>query len=122
MDVTSEEKTWALIAHLSGLLGYLAAAVGQFIAPLVIWLIYKDKTRFVAFHALQSLYFQLCVSVGIAVSALLGVITCGVGFVLTVVIVIAALVYPIIAAIKSNSGELFEYPIVGRMARKQCGV
>src|SRR5688572_7263396 len=68
-ELTQDEKLWAMLAHLAGLLGY-AVAFGQYIGPLVIYLLYKDKSRFVAFHALQSLYFQL----GVLVAGLLVVV------------------------------------------------
>jgi uncharacterized protein len=49
---TQEERTLALLAHL------LQVFTG-FIAPLVIYCI-KQDSRFVKFHALQSLIWQLC--------------------------------------------------------------
>jgi hypothetical protein len=56
--LTADDKLWAMLANLSALAGYVVG-FGQYIAPLVIYLVYKDKSKFVAFHALQTLYFQL---------------------------------------------------------------
>jgi uncharacterized Tic20 family protein len=53
-----DERTWSMIAHLSVLLS-LVTGIGGPIAALVIWLVYKDRSQRVAFHALQSLWYQV---------------------------------------------------------------
>ncbi len=63
---TSNERIWAALAHASVLLtfilgvttGGLAVIVGALV-PLIIWLAYRDRSRFVAFHAIQASVFQL---------------------------------------------------------------
>ena len=50
---TQDERTWSIIAHLSILLN-LITAIGGPVAALIIWLVYKDRSQKVAFHALQS--------------------------------------------------------------------
>ncbi|MCX6035630.1 MAG: DUF4870 domain-containing protein [Chloroflexi bacterium] len=54
---SSDERTWAALAHGCALL-VLAGGVGGIIAALVIWLTQKEKSAWAAFHALQSLVFQ----------------------------------------------------------------
>ncbi|MBI3467095.1 MAG: DUF4870 domain-containing protein [Planctomycetes bacterium] len=108
---TDEEKLWGMLAHVSALL-MLASAVGQFIAPLVIYIIYKDKSKFIAFHALQSLYWQLAI-------LLVGVVICGVGVLVTIPL---GLIMAIVAGIKAYDGELYEYWVVGEWARRQVGI
>jgi uncharacterized Tic20 family protein len=71
-NVTDEERLWAMLAHLLALLGYVVW-LGAYIAPLVIYLVYKDKSQFVAFHALQSLFFQLALLVVVAICVLLAI-------------------------------------------------
>jgi uncharacterized Tic20 family protein len=56
--VTTEERTWALLAHLSIFLNLFTGLLGT-AAALVIYLVYKDKSRYVAYQALQALIFQL---------------------------------------------------------------
>lgn len=53
-----DERRWSAIAHLSILLN-LISAIGGPVAALVIWLVYKDRSRMVAFHALQSFWYQV---------------------------------------------------------------
>jgi uncharacterized protein len=96
-QVTAEDKQLALIAHLSNIFFWL-------VGPLVLYLVKKDTSKFVAFHALQSLYLALA-------GIILTTITCGVG-------AFPILILNVIAAMKANEGQLYEYPVVGAMARK----
>jgi len=82
--LTSEERTWAMLAHLSALLGYIVV-LGQYIAPLVIYLVYRERSRFVAFHALQALYFQLALLLLWVVVFVATFVTCGLGAICAVV-------------------------------------
>jgi len=116
----ADEKLWGMLAHLLTLLGYIIT-LGQYIAPLVIYLVYKDRSPFVAFHALQALFFQLlALAVGV-VLVLFSIVTLGLGVLLAaplaIALAIAVLVYTIIAAIQANNGVWYELPIVGRWAR-----
>ena len=49
-----DERTWSIIAHLSILLN-LITGMGGPVAALILWLVYKDRSQKVAFHAMQSL-------------------------------------------------------------------
>jgi uncharacterized protein len=116
----ADEKLWGMLAHLLTLLGYIVM-LGQYIAPLVIYLVYKDRSQFVAFHALQALFFQL-LALAVSVALILfSIVTLGLGVLLAVplaiALAIAVLVYTIIAAIQANNGVWYELPIVGRWAR-----
>ena len=95
-EVTKDEKTMALVS-------WLLVIVSTFVGPLIIYLIKKDESKFVAFHAMQGII------VGVAVLVLN--FACGVGVVL-------ALVVGIIYALKANKGEWAELPLVGEWARK----
>jgi uncharacterized Tic20 family protein len=119
-SLSADEKLWGMLAHLLTLLGYIVM-LGQYIAPLVIYLVYKDRSQFVAFHALQALFFQL-LALAVSVALILfSVITLGLGVLLAVplaiALAIAVPVYTIIAAIQANNGVWYELPIVGRWAR-----
>ncbi len=52
-----DERTWAAFAHASAALN-LISGFGGVIGALVIWLMQKEKSPMVAFHALQALAFQ----------------------------------------------------------------
>lgn len=58
VTVSQDERTLAALAHGSILLGLFTNGVGGIVAALVIWAIQKDKSRYVALQALQSLVYQ----------------------------------------------------------------
>lgn len=122
---TQEERILAMLAHLVGPLGYIGGVL-QYVLPLIIYLMYRDRSRFVAFHALQSLMLQLLLlGLGVAV-VVVSLLTCGLaaavlaplagvtGLVMTVVV--------IVAAIQAFRGQVFEYWIVGPWARRRVGL
>lgn len=56
--LTQDEKTLAGLAHGSILLGTFTSGIGGIIAALVIWLVQKDRSAYVASQALQALVYQ----------------------------------------------------------------
>lgn len=63
---TANERTWAALAHASVLLTFAVgvstaglAVVLAALVPLAIWLAFRDRSRFVAFHAMQATVFQM---------------------------------------------------------------
>lgn len=110
----SDEKTWAVIAHLSALAAMLIGFA--FLGPLVVYLIKKDDSPYVRQHAAAALNFQLSWLIWGIVLAISGVILLFVliGFVLLFCLLIgliAWLVFVILAAVKANNCELYKYPL-----------
>ncbi len=98
---SSDEKTMALLSH-------ILVLVAWFIAPLVIYLVKKDESQFVAAHAKESLNFQLTVLIAVIISwALMFVL---IGFVLLPLLGIVNLVLVIMATIKASEGKFYKYP------------
>ena len=97
---TPDDKTWGMLAHLSPL-------VLGFVGPLVIWLIYKDKSPFVNDQAKEALNFNLSV---IIASLVLIPTICG-----PMVVVIGGLVYAILAGMEANKGVWYRYQYTFRM-------
>ena len=114
-----DERTWSMIAHLSVLLS-LVTGIGGPIAALVIWLVYKDRSQRVAFHALQSLWYQVAwaviLFVGWSITFILMFVL--IGFLLVPVMAIASLVpfvHQCYAAYKVYQGVDYRYPIIADM-------
>jgi hypothetical protein len=109
----SDDHTWALLS-------YVLAFVASVIAPLVIYLVKMNESRYVRFHAAQALNMGITAfieSIGIfIVGILLAVITHGFGILLMllafVALGIAHLVYLILGAVRSNQGQLFRVPTI----------
>jgi uncharacterized Tic20 family protein len=110
--VTQEERSWGVLLHLSGLAG-LVFPFGNLIAPLVLWLIRKDRSTFLDDQGREVLNFQIAFSIYLILSAILIFVL--VGFVLLPVIVITGLVLMIIAAVRANEGTWYRYPLIFRV-------
>lgn len=108
----SDEKTWSIVAHLS----VLVAPIGA----LIIWLVFKDKSQKVNFHALQALWYQIAwIVIFIAyfvVASILSVVTLGIAavilFPLMAVLPIVPVAHGCYGAYKVSQGEDFRYPYI----------
>jgi uncharacterized Tic20 family protein len=128
----SEERMWAMLAHLSVLLNLITGFLGVF-GALLIYLLYRDRSRYVAYQSLQAFLFQLIwwggggVILGImwAIVGLLSAVIVGIVLVPAALIVtplfallpLGALIYGVIAGIKVNQGEDFKYWLIGDWVR-----
>jgi len=114
-----DENTWSVLAHLSVFLNLLTGFLGP-IGALVIWLMYKDRSPRVSFHALQSLWYQVAwmviLTVGWVVAGILTVVL--IGFLLFPVMILLTVV-PFVhmgyAAYKVSQGVDYRYPFVADM-------
>ena len=109
-DVSKENKTMAMLAHLLGI-------VTGFIASLVIWLINKDKPdmAFANDQAKEALNFQITMAIGwVAASVLTFVL---IGFLLYPLLLIVNLIFCIMAAMKANEGVEYRYPFALRLIK-----
>jgi uncharacterized Tic20 family protein len=112
----ADERTWSMLAHLSVLVN-LFTGFGGILAALVIWLVFRERSGRVAFHALQSLWYQVAWAVILTVGWTITVVLMFVlvGFLLVPVMLILSLVpfvHQVYAAIKVNNGMDYRYPIV----------
>ncbi len=124
----SEEQTWAMLAHLSILLNLITGFLGP-ITALIIYLVYKDRSRYIAYQSMQSFVFQMVFWVGAgAFAAILWVISllfsivivglCLMPIALVISLVpVGALVYSVVAAIQCSEGTDFRYWLVGDWVR-----
>ncbi|MCP4537973.1 MAG: DUF4870 domain-containing protein [Chloroflexi bacterium] len=125
---SSEEHTWAMLAHLSILLNLVTGLLGL-VGALAIYLIYQNRSRYVAYHALQSLIFQLIVWLGGGIltgiswiitgtlsAVLIGLICIPFALVISA-IPLAGVVYGIIGGIQCSQGQDFRYWMVGDWVR-----
>ncbi len=123
-----DERTWAMLAHLSILLNLISGFLGV-VAALVIYLVYKDRSRYVAYQAMQAFLFQLVVWVGgglitglvwAFVSILSAVVIgiCLIPFAMLISFIpLGAIIYGIIAGVQCNEGKDFRYWLIGDWAK-----
>ena len=114
--LTSEERTWALVAHVGTLVAAWFAM--GFICPLVIMLIKGNESPFVRRHAVESLNFQISLLIYGTAALLFSIFTIGLGLIIVIPLgiaaVVAALVFLIQASIKAANGEDYRYPLTLR--------
>ena len=102
---TSDEKTLALLSH-------VLTFVFPILAPLIIYLIKKDESSFVAYHAKESLNFQITLFI---VCFVLVITVIGILLVWAVGLIAVALV--IVATIRASEGKLYKYPFSFRLIK-----
>jgi uncharacterized Tic20 family protein len=138
-EPSSDEKTMATLAQ-------VLQIIGSWIAPLIIYLIKRDS-KFVSFHAVQALLWQIMVLIiwMITMVVWFGVIFSlvfahgghpqpsnvppvriflGFGAIWLAVMIIGVtnLFLGIFYGIKASNGKWAEYPIIGKLARRIVGV
>jgi uncharacterized protein len=102
----SDARMWALFAQLGGIFF-------SFVAPLVIYLMYKDRDPFVRRHATQSLNFQIILAIAYFASFILTFVI--IGIFTWIAAAVCGIVFPIIAAVAANKGEDYTYPYIPQM-------
>jgi uncharacterized Tic20 family protein len=102
---TSDEKTMALLSH-------VLTFFFPLLAPLIIYLIKKDESAFVAYHAKESLNFQITLVI-ICIILFITVI----GILLLWVVGIIGAVLVIVATIRASEGKLYKYPFCLRLIK-----
>jgi uncharacterized Tic20 family protein len=125
-SASADERQWAMLAHLSALLGYLltsgwAGSAGGFLGPLIVWLIKKDTMPFVDTQGKEALNFSITICIAFATLFGFGIMTFGIGFFfvwpLFLVVGLYALIFTIIASVKTYEGVAYRYPIALRLIK-----
>ena len=109
--LTKDEKQWGMFAHLSALAGFIIP-FGNIIGPIVVWAMKKGDMPYVDRQGKEAINFQLSITIYMFVSILLMLVV--IGMLTALAVGLAALVLPIIAALKANNGEEYRYPLTIR--------
>jgi uncharacterized Tic20 family protein len=113
--ISESDRSFAILAHLSGLAGYIVPFGGA-IVPVCMMLFLTDRPQVVKI-AKQALLLNVAVFLA-AIAAIVCVFTIiliPVAWIVGVLLTPIAVVLPIIGAIKAANGELYRYPVVGGM-------
>ena len=90
-----DERVSAAIAH-------AGTCVAWFLAPLLIFVLERDRSTFASKNALQALLWS-------ALGTLVGAATCGIAI---------PVFMAFYAAVRAYEGKTYEYPLVGDVARR----
>lgn len=111
--VTTDERTMAILAHLAAVIAMVVSAGWlTFVGPLVVWFIYKDKSRFVRNAAAGAFNFNLAMTIISVVAWILcfTIILIPVSIIAFIVVFVMTLLYSIKGALKASNNELYRYP------------
>lgn len=111
---TKDERTWALIAHLSAIVGFVIP-FGNIIGPLLIWILKKDEFPFVNDQGKEALNFQISVTIYVMIAAIFVILLIGIP--ILIVLGIFVLVVIVLAAINSYDGKYYRYPLTIRFIK-----
>jgi len=152
-DVDRNERRWAALAHASTLLtaavalpSFGAGTLLTVFVPLLIYLAFRNRSDYVAFHALQAFTIQLVGTVGWFLVVLVGGLAWSLMLVVSLVLILVVVgavlfpvilllgalalvasfalpvgmvIYSIIAAIETWNGHDYRYPYISRWVERQ---
>jgi len=107
-EVTSEEKMMGMLCHLLGI-------VTGFLFALIIYIVKKDESEFIADQAKEALNFQIAIFIAWFIAGVLTAVI--IGFFLFPVIMIGNLIFCIMGAMKANEGIKYRYPVTLRLIK-----
>ena len=107
-----QQKIWAVVAHI----GMALLPFGSGLGAMIMYLIFRDRSRYVAHHAYQAMWFFFTVWLASFVLAIFlpNVLVFGAAWIFT-------LVMTAIASVSALSGTYYEYPVIGRIWRRALG-
>ncbi len=105
---TKDDNNIAMLAHLLGIFT-------GFIGALIIWLVKKDDSAFIADQAAEALNFQITIAIALFASGLLAFIL--IGFFLIPAIMIVNFIFSILAAVAVSKGQSYRYPFALRLVK-----
>jgi len=109
-----DEQTWSVLAHLSVLLALVSLMP---FGALLVWLLYKNRSEKVRFHALQALWYQIAwVVILVAYAFISFVLTLLIigffMFFLLPVLLVVPIVHGCYAAYQVSQGVDYRYPFI----------
>jgi uncharacterized Tic20 family protein len=113
----AEDRQWASIAHLGGILGPLPS--------LIIWLVFKDRGAFTNSEAKEALNFQITAVIAyfalLIITTILSAITFGLFVVISPLLYLAlwaaVIVFSILGFLKAKDGIPYRYPVALRLIK-----
>lgn len=120
---TPSDRQYATWIHMAGLICVIVAAsthlVTFWMPPLVVlimWLSRRHDSAFVEDHGKEAVNFQISLVILSLLAWVIGLLACGVGWIVTVPFVfVLGIVGLIMAALAAKRGEYFRYPMCIRL-------
>ncbi len=106
-----EKSSTGLSENVAGLLCYVLGWISG-----VIFVILENKSKFVRFHAIQSIYvFGVLTIIGIILRLIPGVVC----YVISIIVGVIGFILWVVLMVKAYQGEKYKIPWAGNMAEKR---
>lgn len=103
---TKDECNLAMLAHLLGIFT-------GFVGALVLWLVKREHSGYVANQTREALNFQITVAIALVASIMLKVIL--IGMLLVPILFVVNFVFCILGALSASKGHAYRYPFALRL-------
>ncbi len=113
--IPRDARKWAMLCHIMALVGLLGNGIGFVLGPLLIWMIKKEDHPFVNEQGKEAVNFQITMMLIAIACGLLAFVV--IGLLLLPIVLIVAVVFSVIGAIKANEGEHYRYPFAWRLIK-----
>ncbi|UCG60263.1 MAG: DUF4870 domain-containing protein [Phycisphaerales bacterium] len=113
-NISSDVNMWSMFLHLSQFCGYIVPLAGL-IVPIVLWQMKKDESEIIDLHGRIVVNWIITEFILAIAFALLSMILIGIPLLLALAAL--GIVFPIIGAVKANSGQVWPYPLSIRFFR-----
>ncbi|MGA3179073.1 MAG: DUF4870 domain-containing protein [Verrucomicrobiota bacterium] len=105
---TGNDKIWSILCHLSVFLG-----IGFIILPLVVYLVMRSESEYVAANAKEALNFHISLMIYFICCIPLYLILIGIPIV--IILGLSMFILSIVAAVKAADGGCYRYPLTLRL-------
>ena len=113
--LSKDVRNWAMLCHLSALVGLLGNGIGFFLGPLIVWLIKKEEHPFINDQGKEAVNFQITMFIAFMIALVLSFVLIGIPLLLALGVL--EIVFPIIAAIQASNGTNYRYPLAIRFIK-----
>jgi uncharacterized Tic20 family protein len=103
-----QARQWAFFLHLSILAGFVVPIAGL-VVPIAIWQLKKDELPGIDAHGKNAVNWIISAIIYAVVCVILILVIIGIP--LLIALGVVAVIFPIVAAIKANNGEVWKYPL-----------
>jgi uncharacterized protein len=111
-NIDKDARIWGVLCHLTALLGIIGIPLGHIFGPLTVWLLKRNSYPFVREQGIESLNFQLSMTLYIALAAAFLYFTkLGLGMILILIMAPVNILLVIIASVRAYNGETYDYPL-----------
>ena len=97
-----DQRLWATLTHIGGIFF-------NFVAPLVAYLVLRDRGGFIREHTRVALNFHITMAIAYFAGVLTSVL--GIGILVVAATGIVSIVFGVLAALAANQGQFYRYPL-----------